>query len=826
VENPLAAPGQLETKIYTEYYPRQAVQYDAALAHHRSLPAVEVTNGRQVLDGVTGKIMDNAGGHGSIYSNIGSDTGWRGVVANTVLGYSMMVDFGSDVEVGYALLRVAHGTPESRTLNTNTSCGMRAAIYKANSSGGTPLGSLTKSGVGNGTSGLAFSSPTMTLNVTGTPFVAGDVGKYIVVTGASAAANNGAFLITAFNSASSISYTNASGSAQAGYASTWYVTPTANVRTTGTTNYNHTLDVENSTALSSGDFLGPITLTPTTPAVGQIVSGASTFADTTNAQFVAGHVGQVLKITAGAGADIGSYRIIGYTSSSVVTVRNLDQTAKQWTVSSATVTYEIRDGVREEDMIVVANGGHRLCVERLLTANTLQVRTPPAGTITAQSWICVKPSWDIVKKISYSTEAQPPDVANNRTWGATDGRERYDFSDAKFYMDFSDLPTAARSGRYWKWTGIPRFASDGSRADHWPSTWEFYDIAGNRLTTSKYSLVDEARTNADFLFTNANRVDFIQAANDVDLWYAGFNGNVNLGGANGDTLTLTTASNKFIGFQIGHNLIDDLELPVGTNILNSASAVWPANATVGRFIHIASGTYTETWYRIASRPSATQVTVVTPSGSAVSWSGTETGVLGGLHEGINAGGTNPDKFVFLEDQREFTIISINDACDTITIAETGQPARTNKTWEIRRPGYDTASATTEAGKGSRLVRPGTTYPLQTGDVCVDSRGATQIFGEDIGTGFEFAGGATSGGNTVTTTNNKFTKSHVGRLMYIMTGVNKGIYEISAVASPSSLTVINHYTGGAVTLTADAGLTYRIYGDRRFRLTRFVVGLRA
>jgi hypothetical protein len=702
---------------------------------------------------------------------------------------------------------------------------MRAAIYKADDAGGTPLGSLTKSGTGNGTTGLTFSSPTMTLNVTGTPFVVGDVGKYIVITGASSAANNGVFLIDAYNTDSSISYTNASGSTQNNYAATWYVTPTANVRTSGTTNYNHTGNVVNSSALSSGDFLGPITITPTTPAVGQIVAGTSTFSDTTNAQFLASHVGQVLKITAGAGADIGSYRVIGYTSASVITVRSLDQTPKQWTVSSSTVTYEIRDGVREEDMIVVANGAHRLCVERLLTATTLQVRTAPNATVTNQSWICVKPSWDIVKKISFSSEAQPPDVANNLTWGSADGREAYDFADGKFYADFSDLPTAARTGRYWKWAGIPRFATDASRADHWLSTWEFYDVSGNRLTASKYSIVDEARTNADFLFTNVNRVDFIQAANDADLWYAGFSGNVNLGGANGDTLTLTTGGNKFIGFQVGPNL-NDLELPIGTNIINSAASAWPAAATIGRIMHLASGVNSETYYRIATRPSPTQITVVTMTGGAVSWGATETFVVGTLHEGINAGGTNPDKFVFLEDQREFTIASINDACDTILIAETGQPTRTNKTWEIRRPGYDTASATTEATKSARLVRPGTTYPLQSGDMCVDSRGTLRVFEEDIGTGYEFAGGATSGGSTVTTSNNRFTKSNVGRLLYIMTGVNKGIYEISAVASPSSLTVINHYTGGSVTLTADAGLTYRIYGDRRYRLTRLVVGLRA
>ncbi len=837
VENPLALPGSLATKVYWENYGRATPQYDAATSHHRALPAAEFTNGRQALDGIMGKYLDGAGGHPTMYSNLGQTTAWSGTLADAVngsaavLGYSLMVDFGVDVQVGYAILRMHCFTTEGRILNTTTAGGgMRGAVYKASDAGGTPAGSLTKTGVGNGTSGLAFSTPTMTLNSTGTPFVAGDVGKYIVITGATLAANNGAFIITAFNSSSSISWTNASGAAQAGYAGTWYVTPTANVRTTGTSNYNHTINVVNSTALTSGDFLGPITLTPTTPAVGAITAGLNTFTDTTNAQFLASHVGQVLKITAGAGADIGSYRILGFTSSSVVTVRNLDQTAKTWTTSSSTVTYEIRDGVRAEDMIVIGNGGHRLCVERLLTPTTLQVRTGPNATVTNQSWICVKPSWDLVKKISYSTEAQPPDVANNGTWGSNDGREQYDFGDVKFYADFSDLSSAARTGRYWKWTAIPRFDVDPSRADHEISTWEFYDVSGNRLATSKYTILDEARTNADFFFTNFNRVDFIQAANDAMAGISGFNGNVDLGGANGDTLTLNTGGNKFLGFQIGVALADG-NLPIGTNQINSAGSSWPASAMIGRLIRITSGANSGNFYKVASRPSATQVTVTTPSGSSVSWGATESSISFSVHEGFNAGGATPDKFVFLEDGREFTLATVNDALTTLTFSESLQPTRTNKTWEIRRPGYDTASATTESGKTARLTRPQTTpgpgtYPIQSGDLCHDSRGCYRLFSEDIGTGYQRTDGTISGGSGVFT-GSGFSPDDVGRLLYITTGVNLGIYEISVYTSSSSITVKNHYTGAATSFTADAGpVTYQVYGDRRFKLTRFVVGLRA
>lgn len=827
VENPLAVPGSIATKVYFENYIRGTQQYDAATSHHLALPGSELANGRQILDGHLGKTMDGLAGRGTAYSNLGSDTGWRGIFADaSVLGYSLMVDFGADVQIGYAILRVRCFTTPTRILNTNTSSGMKAAVYKANNAGGVPAGSLTSRGLGNGTAGLVFSSPNVTLNSAGTPFTVGDVGKTIVITGAAAAGNNGVFTIATFNSSSSITFANASGATQNNYAANWYVTPTANLRTSGTTNLTIADNTTTATA-TSGDFLGSITLTPGTPAVGQITSGGSTLTDTTNSPFLASHVGQILKITAGAGADIAAYRVIGFTSSSIITVRNLDQTSKAWTVSSATVTYEIRDGIRAEDMIIT--GSHRLCVERLLTNTTLQLRVGPNATVTTQNWVCLKPAWEIVKKVSFSSEATPPDVANNGTWMSSDGRERYDYADAKIYTDFSDLSSAARTGRYWKFAAIPRFDTDGSRADHSMSTWEFYDIAGNRLATSKYTLVDEARTNADFLFDNINRVDIIQAANDTLTGVSGFNGNVGLAGAGGDTLTLTTGGNKFLGFQIGP-LLTDGGLPTGTNIINSASSNWPQLAMPGRLIRITTGANAGNFYRVASRPSATQITVTTPSGAAVSWAGTETGINLSVHEGINVGGVSPDKFVFLSDGREFTLATINDTLTTLTISENQQPSRTNQAWEIRRAGYQTNSVTTEGTKTARLVFPDNTYPVQTGDVCHDSRGCNRFFSEDIGTGFQRANGVIAGGNGILT-GTGFAPDDVGRLLYIVSGtgtqVNNGIYEIQTYTSATSVTVKNHYTGAAVSFTADAGpVTYQVYGDRRFRLTRFVVGLRA
>lgn len=830
VENPLAAPGALATKVYWENYPRQTRQYDAAITHHRALPAAEHPNGRQVVDGVTAKLLDGTVGKATIYSNTGSTTDWSGITADSrTLGWSLMVDFGADVQVGHAIIRMRTGSGESRLMSTNTNSGMRAAVYKATDAGGTPAGALTKTGVGNGTTGLVFATPTMTLNSSTSQFVVGDVGKYIVITGASLAANNGTFLITAYNSATSVSWTNASGAAQAGYAGTWYVTPTANVRTSGTTNFNCTANTVNTLALgSAGTFLGPTTLTPGTPAVGQIGSGFSTLTDTTNSPFLASHVGQILTITGLGGpvSELGSYRIMSVTSSSVIVIRNLDQTAKTWGLSNSTVTYYISDGVREEDMIVVANGSHLLCVERLLTTNTLQLRTPPNGTISSQSWICVKPTWDLVKKVSYMPDAQPPDVANNGTWISSDGLELNYRGDIKMMTDFNDLSAAQRTGRYWKFAAMPRFDSDASRADHWLADWEFYDTSGKRIATSNYTLVDQSRPDiqADFFFTHLNRFDFIQSANDALTGVASKNGNANLSDA---TITLTTGGNKFLGFQIGPTFSDGNPVN-GSNVFNSLGSAFPASATAGRFLWIQDGTNAG-YYRILARTSATQLTVLPPSGvGSTVFSPSETGRVFSIHEGINVGGSYPDKFVFLSDGKEFSLATINDALTSITINETGQPARTNGAWEIRRPGYGTSSATTDATKTARIVSG--TFPVQSGDMFQDSRGCLRLFAEDIGTGFQRADGVVTVG-TGNITGSGFTQDDVGRLLYIISGTatqtNNGIYEISAV-SGAVATVKSHYTGLAVSFAiGDAGpVTYQVYGDRRYRLTRLVVGLKA
>lgn len=199
--------------------------------------------------------------------------------------------------------------------------------------------------------------------------------------------------------------------------------------------------------------------------------------------------------------------------------------------------------------------------------------------------------------------------------------------------------------------------------------------------------------------------------------------------------------------------------------------------------------------------------MTTPLGAAVSFVG-------------GTGGT----FEVDSDLREYSLATINDSLTTLTISS-GQPAVTGRKWEIRRPAYDTASSTTEPTKSARITRPSLTMPVQSGDIAQDSRGHYRFFAEDIGSGYQRADGSIAGGNG-NFVGTKFCSDDVGRLLYIDTGANKGIYEISVFTSATAVTVKNHYTGAAVSFTADAGLTYRVFGDRRFRLAKYCTGLRA
>ena len=597
----------------------------------------------------------------------------------------------------------------------------------------------------------------------------------------------------------------------------------ATSRTSGTTNLGLTLN--DTTITTTGDFLGAITTGPLSN--GAAVSTQSTFTAPTST-FVQGDVGKILKIT--ALGDVGSYRIVAVdVTGAIATITNLDQTAKAWSSSISGITYEVRDGVREEDVICVpsiAAPTQRLCIERLLTPTTAQVRVPPHTTDTTQSWQCAIPTWDKVKRVSYSTEAVPPDVKNNKTWVCEDGREQNDPSDFKIYMDLTDLTVAQRTGRWWQIQMMPR-GTNAISGDWNYCTFEFYTSTGARLGVSQYTFSDNSLQNADFLSQHINRADFIQGSY-LATGISGFNGVADLGGANGDTVTLPSGTNKFVGYQVRRPFGDGVCTAGLGGLLASASAVFVSSDN-GRFLQIAAGANAGI-YRISNVTNPTNVVLSLPSGTAApSFTGTS-GEVFTIFEGISAGGSSPDKLVFLDDlTREYSINSINDALTSITILEARQPVMTGKQWEIRRPAFDTASSTTDSTKLARLVRPQTTYPLQPGDFAHDSRGALRFWADDIGTGNSRSDGAVTGGNGVFT-GSGFCKDDEGRLLYITTGVtaNKGVWRILTYTSPTSVTVVNAYTGAAVVFSADAAAdkVYKIYGDRRFKITKHVTTLRA
>lgn len=595
----------------------------------------------------------------------------------------------------------------------------------------------------------------------------------------------------------------------------------ATSRTSGTTDL--TLTVNNTTITTTGSFLGSITIGPNSDGVA--VAGQSVFT-VTAATLSQADVGKILKVT--SVGDVGAYRITAVDGTgAIATITNLNQTAKLWAGSASSIVYEIRDGVREEDVICVPSIGaptQRLCIERLLSDTQATVRVPPHTSASTQSWECAIPTWDKVKRVSYSTEAVPPDVRNNGTWVSDDGREQYDYEDWKIFMDLTDLTAAQRTGRWWQLQMMPRGTPSNGGA-WWFSTFEFYSPSGQRLGVHQYTFTDNSLQNADFLASHINRFDFIQSSYQA-MNTAGWNGVVDL--ASGNTLTLNGGANLFMGFQTRRPFTDGVCVAGAGGNFTSATAVF-LTSDVGRFLRITTGANAGN-YRIATRVSATAVTLTLPSGTAAgSFTGT-TGETFVIHEGIAVGGATPDRIVFLDDlSREYALASINDALTTLTISEAGQPNMTGKQWEIRRPAFDTTSSTVDSAKLARIVRPETTYPLQAGDITHDSRGALRFFSEDIGNGNSRADGAITGGSGVFT-GSGFCADDVGRLLYITTGnaANLGVWRISVFTSATSITVVNAYTGAAVSFTADAAAdkVYKIYGDRRFKITKQVTTLRA
>jgi len=576
------------------------------------------------------------------------------------------------------------------------------------------------------------------------------------------------------------------------------------VRTSGVTNGSITTGTT-TFSVSTGDLLGTLT---TSAIDGGTTIGGNRFTSAIG-RFPAAYVGQVLKIT--TGLDVGSYRIIAVAADgSYCDITNLDQTAKTFIASAAGLSFEVRDAVREEDIISIGAGAHLLTVERLLTTTTLQTRCYPTGTLTGQSWSALKPTWALVKKIEKTVNWGPPEVTNNGTFVCMDGREQAARDDVKVYADFSDLATANRSGRYWK-LSLSSYNTNIPIIGFAPYALIFFDPTGLPIGMIDANRVDTARTLlADFMACRISRTDFIHANDTAASHVAGSNGLASLAvSATGDTVTLAAAA-RFLGFQVRPPGASGSA--VGGNSTFSCAAGDPlfTAADVGRILRVIAGVNAG-YYRITAVPTTQSVTLATPgTGVAVTLAADAGPTAFAVHEGIATG----DYIAFTtggvsSTNRELTVLSISDTMQTVTTVESFTGALTNQNWEVRRR----ATLLDHAASGPATL---------TGNISQDSRGSVFPATVDIGPGTNTQ--HADGGTTIATgtfTGSGFTPDDVGRALVILTGADAGAYRISAYASAASITVVNLYTGAAVSFAATAGaLSYYVQGERRFRHSRY------
>jgi len=620
-------------------------------------------------------------------------------------------------------------------------------------------------------------------------------------------------------------------------------TPAAStsVRTSGISNITATSG-SSTVSVSSGDFLGSSVASASDGETNSGSYGVNVFVSA--AGRFTGHAGKALKIT--SGGDAGSYRIVSVNGDgSQATIRNLDQTAKTFSSAATGLSFAVHDSVTEEDLICIpslAVPTYQYVVERLLTTTTAQIRHVPGTTSTSQNWQCVKPTWNVVKRLSYSGTATPPDVANNGTFVSLDGKENfgqrtlfinqhYWQSDVKVVFDLSDLPSAARTARWWKFAVTGRSTNlGGANPITSVDSVEMFDTNGKRLFMTDYNRLDAVTAQPNFLSANINRVDFIQAKQDASPQYAWANGTAILGGTYGDTVTLTGA-NKFLGFQVR---------PKGTNGTSNGTSTFTAGggdppfltSDVGRFLVIASGVNNNAVFRIASWVSGTQVTVTSPAGNAATV-GADTAVSFSVHDGINAGGTVPDYLVIMSGGNqaglfEMSILTISDDMKTITVSEKQWRSASGQNWEIRRRCVENRTTTTglDATNVARLLFSEHMYPQQSGDVCQDIKGFVKFWPADVGGTNLTAGVAVAAGNHFQAAAAIFTADDVGRVLTITGGTaNKGAYKIASIVTGTEVTLVNVFTGATPTFSSESSLTYTIKGERRHRFSRYTTALR-
>lgn len=619
------------------------------------------------------------------------------------------------------------------------------------------------------------------------------------------------------------------------------------IRTSGVSNLTTTrpasLPGTPAIQVTSGDFLGSVVAGPN--VTGSVTASGNSLNDP-GQTFTASHVGMVLRINSG-GTDSGSYRIVSLLDPNTVQIRNLDQTSKTWT-SSATVNYSVLDAVQEGDMIAVPSQGAptaRYLVERLLSTTSAHVRISAfaAGTSPGPgvSWQCVKATWNAVKRLSYSVSAQPPEVANNNSFLSTSGSEQFGAATNSFkaVFDLSDLTTAQRTGRWWRFTAQPRWNTNADGSFSIDSV-EFYDTLGNRIGASRNNRVDSVVSQPNFWACHITRLDFLQSNYVADTGTTGpggvvLNGLCSVSGILGDIVTLPS-TNKFLGYQARVTKTDGTPTASGNTFVGSGLVA----SDVGRTLYIRTGTATGL-YRISALNVGLQTaTVTSPAGNPISFSATpESGLSYSLHEGINAGTTNPDYIAIWDPgdeiagrpplvPHESTILSINDAMTILTLNNGIATLLSSKRWEIRRRAIPSTSTVVDSLLAARLLYSTDTYPLQVGDASQDSRGHLKFMADDIGSGNQRSDGAPQSGGA-TFMGSGFCSDDVGRVLLIndLTSASKGAYEIATFVSSSEVTVKNLYTGAAIVFgSTESAKTYMVLGERRFRIARYATVLKS
>jgi hypothetical protein len=614
----------------------------------------------------------------------------------------------------------------------------------------------------------------------------------------------------------------------------WYMAPDGTapaassvVRCSGSSNINGTTGTR--TLTTTADFLGAAT--GVTGTDGATVSGGNVFGSAAG-KFSTTEVGMILKVT--TGVDSGNYRIMSIASDgSSVTIRNLDQTTKAFSSTGSGIAFEVRNGVREEDLLCIpslASPTHRLVVELISNdAKTATVRLGQNATITSQNWECVKPTWKHVKRVS-SGNPTPPETSNNGSFCCCDGKEGLlTVPDVKVVTDLSDLPTARRRGRWWKLQTVTKSSAYSNYAPQifWDQ-FEFYDTNGKRIGLCKYNRVDAVISQPQFLAAQVSRADFVQA---TDAAVGGsFNGLATLGGTDGDVVTLG-GGNKFLGFQVRPKGVGGTA--AGASNVFTAGGSDPqfvASCDVGRLLQILSGPNAGI-YRVASSPAANQAALVSPAGNAVTLNVDAGPTAFTLHEGFNVGTVNPDCIVFTTGGNqpgltELTLKTVSDDLTSFTVNEKQYESLSGQNWEIRRRGIETsAAAGVDATLSARVVFAENMYPYQSGDIAQDPSGYVKCWPADVG-GTTGTGFSTTGGNaTVTGSAGFFCADDVGRILLITTGSNRGAYFITSVTG-NDVTLNDVDTDVAATLVVDAAMSVKIQGERRFRLSRYTVCVRS